>query len=864
MLTILYTLIIQPIEIIYELIFAVAQNIFKENIILSILFLSLAVNILSLPLYKRADKLQEKNKAKQQAMDRMTGHIRKTFKGDERFMMLQTYYRQNDYKPVHALRGAISLFLQVPFFIAAYRFLSELQILKESSFGIITNLGAPDALITFGAFSVNFLPILMTLINIVSGAIYTRGDSVKTKVQLYGIALVFLVLLYDSPSGLVLYWTFNNVFSLFKNIFEKLIFGKIKMFEKNIKEEKSIQISKRERLTFWIGALFLTVFTGCYIPGSIISSSPAEFVDMFNKQSPLVYVGFSLLLATGTFIVWLGIYYLLSEDKVRVIFGRALFVISVIAVINYAFLGTKLGLIRSTLQYEEEAIFLDFGLKMLNLLTDIVLAVALYFACVKFKKITNEILAVGIVTVMVFVVMNTYKTGAEYKNILKADSVNVSGEMTIPLSRDGQNVMILFLDRAMGTQLPYILNEKPELKEAFDGFTYYPNTVSFGGCTNFCSPAVYAGYEYTPWNLNEDDSRLLAEKNDEALKVLPVLFNQNDFEITISDPPYAGYGWNPDLSIYDDYPDINAYITEAKYTTGIGETNERTEYIRKRNFFCNSVMRISPLIAWKKMYDNGYYNCSDTMDIQVADGLSKAYGYNRAFLNWYYVLDNLENMSVVLEGESNTFLYLYNATPHEMAMLQQPDYTPELSIDNTEFDTDMISRYTIDGRTMDMTEISQIMSYDANMAALLKLANWFDWMRENDVYDNTRIIIVSDHGGPRNQFDLVTDEGVDVESYLPLLMMKDFDQNGFSVSDEFMTNADGVIFAVSDIIENPVNPFTGNVLDGHEKYEDDIRVTTSLEYDTLTNNGYRFIPGEWYTVHDNPYDMNNWEYIGEY
>ena len=36
------------------------------------------------------------------------------------------------------------------------------------------------------------------------------------------MAVIFLVLLYNSPSGLVVYWTCNNIFSLVKNIFYKL------------------------------------------------------------------------------------------------------------------------------------------------------------------------------------------------------------------------------------------------------------------------------------------------------------------------------------------------------------------------------------------------------------------------------------------------------------------------------------------------------------------------------------------------------------------------------------------------------------------------------------------------------------------
>jgi len=66
----------------------------------------------------------------------------------------------------------------------------------------------------------------MTVINLVSGTIYTKGLSIKEKVQLFGMALIFLVLLYNSPSGLVFYWTINNLFSLIKNIYLKISYNK--------------------------------------------------------------------------------------------------------------------------------------------------------------------------------------------------------------------------------------------------------------------------------------------------------------------------------------------------------------------------------------------------------------------------------------------------------------------------------------------------------------------------------------------------------------------------------------------------------------------------------------------------------------
>ena len=217
----LYTLIITPLELLFEVIFTIANRIIG-NEGLSIIFLSLAVNFLVLPLYKRADELQAEERDIQAKMASKIKHIKNTFKGDERFFMLQEYYRINHYKPVYALKSSVSLLLQIPFFIAAYNLLSGMQSLNGMSFGFIRDLGQEDALFMIGNFPINVLPILMTLINIISGIIYTKGHPLKAKIQVFGLAAVFLILLYHSPAGLVFYWLLNNVFSLVKNIFYKL------------------------------------------------------------------------------------------------------------------------------------------------------------------------------------------------------------------------------------------------------------------------------------------------------------------------------------------------------------------------------------------------------------------------------------------------------------------------------------------------------------------------------------------------------------------------------------------------------------------------------------------------------------------
>ena len=179
----LYNLLIGPLELLFEILYAIANRVIN-NPGLSIIVLSLAMNFLVLPLYKRADAMQEEERQTEARLHDWVSHIKKTFKGDERYMMLQTYYREMHYKPYYALRGTVSLLLEIPFFIAAYNMLSGLTLLQGVSFGPIRDLGVPDAMISLGTLHINALPVIMTGINLITSALYTKGLPLKSKIQL--------------------------------------------------------------------------------------------------------------------------------------------------------------------------------------------------------------------------------------------------------------------------------------------------------------------------------------------------------------------------------------------------------------------------------------------------------------------------------------------------------------------------------------------------------------------------------------------------------------------------------------------------------------------------------------------------------
>lgn len=885
---ILYNLLIKPLELLFEVVYVLAYRLIDDPA-LAIIALSLAVNFLTLPLYKRADAVQDAERKKEDSMSAGVAHIKSCFSGDERFLMLQEYYRQNNYKPTHVVKGLMPLLLQIPFFTAAYSFLSHLALIKGVSFGPIKDLGAPDAAFVIAGFTVNILPILMTLINFVAGAIYTKGFPLKSKIQLYGMAIVFLVLLYNSPSGLVFYWTLNNVFSLGKNIVQKL-FAKTKApVAEEQAEEKEEEEEEHHRLhipedkygfIFFAGCVILTLLVGVYIPGSAIKSSPVEFVNVSYYQNPLHYLKYSGVIAAGLFIVWTGIYYLFASEKIRKVFSCAAFVLALAAGFDYMLFVTKLRNMSSTLIYldgfiisRKEIILNFFGLIAL-------LGVAV-FVFKMFKGLVKAALTVGMIVMAIMCVMTASDIN---KGVEKAFNSDIKVEkLSVNLSKEGKNVVVIMLDRALGMQIPYIMQEKPELAEAFDGFTFYQNTVSLGRATNFSAPSIFGGYEYTPEAMNARSDVKLADKHDEALKLMPALFYEEGYDVTVCDPPYAGYKQIPDMSIYSDYPGIHTCFGTGMFNENSVLQYERTEEIRLRNFFFYGVLKASPVCIQRIIYNDGKYNEAEayskaegkitTEQYIEKNSLSKASGLSRTFMDEYSVLTALPEVTDVTDDEG-CLLVLQNQTTHSPMLLQQPDYVPEEKVDNSAYEQTYMSDsdyYVVDGRRMGMGDTLKIMHYQINMAALLRLGEWFDYLREEGVYDNTRIIICSDHGYPLKQFgDLVfyddagLKESLDIEGVNPLLLVKDFDSTGFTASDEFMTLADIPAMAMSGVIENPINPFTGNPVNNDEKTAHEQKVIFSTNSSIDDNNGTAFKKDEygWFSVKDNIFDENNWKYLG--
>ena len=152
----LYALIIYPIEMFIETVFSISMEMI-DSAGYAIIFVSLAVQLLVLPMYKRADELQEEERQRQKDMEPAVKHIKKTFKGDERVMMLSMYYRVENYHMYYQLRAILPLLLQIPFFMAAYNFLSACPALDGAAFYFLEDMGRPDEMLKIGRLAINIM-----------------------------------------------------------------------------------------------------------------------------------------------------------------------------------------------------------------------------------------------------------------------------------------------------------------------------------------------------------------------------------------------------------------------------------------------------------------------------------------------------------------------------------------------------------------------------------------------------------------------------------------------------------------------------------------------------------------------------------
>ena len=733
----------------------------------------------------------------------------------------------------------------------------------------------------------------MTAVNLLSGALYAKGLLFKEKAQLYGIALLFLVLLYNSPACLVLYWTMNNVFSLIKNCYLKIPFHKKNLVIKIaltalcavlalylatdtiLDKRKRMLISllcsaaalipwcipvfkkiaarlfrapyhaKYEGTLFVLSLAAIWLLLGVALPASLIAASPQEFSYIDSYSSPLFFIGNTALQCAGVFLFWPLCLFFLFSEKIKKVFALCAVVFAAIMLCNAFLFPGNYGVLSIGLLFQNDVApgRTETAFNLAVLAGVAAAAAALFFS--RFRRVLTIAAGLCITALAGLQVFHIQKIQEEYRALSALhtnDALNVvktTVEPILPLSKTGKNVVFIMFDRGHSSLVPFIFEEKPELYDEYSGFTYYPNTVSFHGHTSLGAPPLYGGYEYTPEEINKRGTVHLVQKHNEALTMLPLLFSENGFTVTVTDQPYANYNEKIDISIYDRYPQIQAHRTDSAYTdVWLKEHNMNfpsTSDMLKRNMFYYSVFRSSPVALRALVYGGGIW------------GSPISTRWLRDFLNAYSALDYLSALTRIETDDTNCFLLLTNNTTHERTFLQAPDYHPELTPTNLGT-----------GPFKDRT------TYHINAAALQRLGDWFSFLKAEGLYDNTRIIIVSDHGEAEN-FVHKSSLPFKLEQFNPLLMVKDFGASGaMQTNRAFMSNADAPFLAAHGVIpdEKMKNPFTGQAISRELKKEPlYIAVSGSLHLSKKTATRFLLDRKRDYSVHDDIFDEANWQKV---
>lgn len=830
--TMLSNLVIGPLRLLFEVIFAITNRVLNEGA--SIIVLSIAVNILTLPLFLRADAI-----------------------------------RKNRFASLHALKSALPLFLQFSLFLASHQFLSGLGCLNGSSFGPISDLSRPDQLLSLGGTRINILPILMAGSNLLAVVLYTKGEPWKSHVLPILTAVLFLVLLYNAPSGLTLFWMLSSLFSLGKSAVQNLVSGRKGSSSSRFRIPGILQGKPRPRL-FFLFALLLALITGMLIPSSVIAASPLEFIERVQDLDPVWYVINASLYAVGTFILWFGVCYFLGTKPMKRGMELGAAALFGIFLVDFLFFRSGLGTMSNTLQYDVAPEF-SILQKVLNLAVLIPVSAGMIWLLRKEENLVRILSLVMVFALCGLSCWNVWVIQSETNQARQVLDRNYEGAPEIPLSRDGKNVVVIMLDRAISSYLPCILQEKPELEEKFSGFIYYPNTVSFGMHTILGAPPLFGGYEYTPSAMNARDSEPLRDKHNEALLLLPTLFSGEGARVTVFDVPYPGnYTELGDYTLFDDLPNTNARIIHGLPATagGLGSAEE----LRMRNFFCYSLTMSMPTVLFGTLYNMGGYNQARQTLLRPEEEADAPLVYDvqvtPSFLAEYEVLKNLGEMTRIQDGDEDTLLVMVNCMTHLPTLLREPEYVPSARIDNAAYDQAHENRFLAGPFAIQGFSDYQMAHYDVNMAALMLVGDWLENLKAEGVYDNTRIILAADHGFWLHQIKEGTlpDTGEDIMGYNPLLMVKDFNMDGpVQTNTAFMTNADVPMLALDRIIENPVNPFTGKPITGTAKTEP-LQISISHEFQVGRDKGNTFPASQWYMLQpggETLFDPSRWTLLTE-
>ena len=193
----------------------------------AIILLTLLVKILFFPLTKKSSEAT----LRMQAVAPKIKELQEKYKDDRQKMntAMAELYKKEGYNP---LSGCLPMLLQIPIFFAMYNLFNNHFDLRNAVFipGWIPDLSLPESVWNFpegvklpllGWTALRLLPFIYVGSQLIYGKVTQipgQQSNAQMKMMLYIMPIVFFFILYDVPSGLLIYWIFSNVLTMVQQV----------------------------------------------------------------------------------------------------------------------------------------------------------------------------------------------------------------------------------------------------------------------------------------------------------------------------------------------------------------------------------------------------------------------------------------------------------------------------------------------------------------------------------------------------------------------------------------------------------------------------------------------------------------------
>ncbi len=216
--------VLRPISL---LMLQAMQALFKavHNYGIAIIILTFIIRLIFWPLTHKSSI----SMAKMQKLQPEIQKLQKQYKDkpEELNRKLMEVYSKNKVNP---MGGCLPVLIQLPVLFALYSvFNSAIELRGAHFFLWIKDLSKPDTLFTLGfempflGSNVNVLPILMLLSMVwqmkINSAQSSSLQGVNKFLMQYFMPIFMLILFFNLPSGLTLYFLFSNIFGIFQQIY---------------------------------------------------------------------------------------------------------------------------------------------------------------------------------------------------------------------------------------------------------------------------------------------------------------------------------------------------------------------------------------------------------------------------------------------------------------------------------------------------------------------------------------------------------------------------------------------------------------------------------------------------------------------